>query len=90
MNEPAQVREYIRQVLALARRDERGVRVPLDEKRLFEGVRRLCRDELRVDEFKHAIQWNEIRDYVVRSFDDVADSDAFALTPAGLRKEGVR
>lgn len=90
MNEPAQIREYIRQVLALARRNETGQRVPMDDRRLYLGVERLCREALKVDEFRAALAWNESRDYVVRSFDDVADSDAWALTPAGLKKEGVR
>lgn len=90
MNEPAHVREYLRQVLALAKRDEQGQRRPMPEHILFEGVRRLCRETLRVDEFLKATQWNEGREYIVRSFDDVADSDAWALTTAGLAKEGIR
>ena len=90
MNEPAHVREYLRQVLALAPRAEQGERRAMPEHIVFEGVRRLCRETLRVDEFLKATQWNEARGYIVRSFDDVADSDAFALTPAGLEKEGVR
>lgn len=90
MNEPAHLREYIRQTLALAPRDERGERKPVDEVRLMEGVRRLCRDTLKVQEFLAALSWNETRGYLVRSYDDVADSDAYALTPDGLKKEGVR
>jgi hypothetical protein len=90
MNEPAHIREYIRQVLALARRNEDGSRAPMPERVLFEGVRRLSREELKVDEFKAATLWNESRDYIARSYDDVADSDAWALTFAGLKKEGVR
>jgi hypothetical protein len=90
MNEPAHVREYLRQALALARRDEKGKRVPMPESILFEAVRRLCRDPLRVDEFRRALQWNEKNNYAACSFDDVADSDAWALTPKGLAKEGVR
>ena len=90
MNEPSHIREYLRQALALARRDERGKRVPMPERILFEGVRRLCREPLKVDEFREALQWNEARGYAKSSFDDVADSDAWALTPAGLKKEGAR
>ena len=90
MNEPAVIREDIRRVLALAKRDEKGVRVPMPERVLFEGVRRLSRDTLRVDEFREALNWNEQRGFAARSFDDVADSDAWALTPAGLKKEGMR
>lgn len=90
MNEPAHLREYLRQVLALARRDEHGNRVPMPDRILFEGVRRLCREELTVEEFRLAQLWNEQRGYTERSFDDVANSDAFALTAAGLKKEGVR
>lgn len=90
MNEPAAIREDIRRVLALAKRNEAGARVPMPERVLFEGVRRLSRETLKVDEFKEAAQWNEEREYIVRSFDDVADSDAWALTPAGLKKEGLR
>ena len=90
MNEPAHLREYLRQVLALARRDERGLRVPMGEKILFEGARRLCREPLKVDEFREALQWNEARGYVAGSYDDVLDGDAWALTRAGLQKEGVR
>ena len=90
MNEPAQIREDIRRVLALARRDEQGKRMPMGEKILFEGVRRLCREPLRVDEFREALLWNEHRRYAERSYDDVIDGDAWALTAAGLKKEGVR
>lgn len=90
MNEPAHLREYLRQVLALARRAEDGQRVPMGEKVLFEGVRRLCREPLKVDEFREALLWNEARGYAERSYDDVIDGDAWALTAAGLKKEGVR
>ena len=90
MNEPAHIREYLRQVLALARRDERGDRVPMPENILFHGARRLCREPLKVDEFREALLWNEQRDYAKRSFDDVIDGDAWALTAAGLKKEGIR
>ena len=90
MNEPAVIREDLRRVLALAKRDEKGARVPMPERILFEGVRRLSRATLKVDEFREALAWNEGRDYLVRSFDDVADSDAYTRPSAGLKKEGVR
>lgn len=88
MNEPAHTRVYFRQVLAIAQRARESTPVP--ERTLFESVRRLSREPLSVAEFRGALQWNEQHGYAERSFDDVADTYAWALTAAGLKKEGAR
>lgn len=85
MNDPVQLREFIREVLAMRPRDK------FTERQHFEGVRRRCPgDSLTVDEFQEAREWNHSRNYIDFERDDDLDADVWFLTPKGKAKEGVK
>jgi hypothetical protein len=90
VNDPVLLRRYVREILASSQ-DRRL----LTERMIFDGVKRLARDPLQVDEFKAALQWNASRNYVVSEPDDDAAHPGeeapllWKISEDGLKKEGL-
>lgn len=85
MNDPVQVRVYIREVLAMRPRDR------FTEVQHFEAVRRRCPGgSLTIDEFQAAREWNHSRNYIEFKRVEDLDADVWFLTKQGKTKEGVK
>lgn len=84
MNDPVMLRKYVREVIGLTpTRRKATTRV------LFDGVDKLARAPLGVDELQKAVLWNQTEGYVEVKFDKDEDADVHTLTPAGRKKEGL-
>ncbi len=88
MNDPIQLRRYVREVMMLAPENK------FTERMIFDGVKALAREPLSVVEFKAALNWNFARDYIASEADEdeaLPGEQAplrWSITPDGRKKEG--
>lgn len=91
MNDPVLLRQYVREIMAYGPPGRAWT-----ERKIFEGVKRLARDPLSVDELHAALRWNEARDFIEsRPDEDAATAGEetptlWVMTATGRQREGLK